>query len=259
MNKKFRLGVFKFSCCAGCQFQIIYFQRHILEFFRDMEVVYFKMAQSGGIEEGPFDLVLIEGAITEAEQAHLVKRVRKSSRWLIPIGSCAVNGGIPAIKNRTPELEVEQRVYGDLDPVRSMMAEPIDAFVPVDGYIKGCPVGEPELVETVISLLMGKKPGHFDYPVCVECKLRQNLCVLVAFNKPCMGPVTSAGCGALCPSHGRACFACWGPVKEANGPALARQFERMGFGPEDIYCRFTQYGSTKAEFRRGAELYDETR
>jgi len=259
MNRKFRLGVFKFSCCAGCQFQIIYFQRHILEFFRDMEVVYFKMAQSGGVEDGPFDLVLIEGAITQAEQADLLKKIRQNSKWLIPIGSCATNGGIPAIKNHTSELEMEQRVYENVSPVHSMKAEPIDNFVPVDGYVKGCPVGEPHLVETVISLLMDKRPNHFDYSVCVECKLRQNLCVLVQWKKPCMGPVTSAGCGALCPSHGRACFACWGPMKDANAPALARQFEKMGFGPRDIFCRFTQYGSTKPEFRRGAELYDENR
>ena len=254
--RKYRLGVFKFSCCAGCQFQMIYFQNHILDFFKDMEVVYFKMAQSGGVEEGPFDLALIEGAITQADQADLLKKIRKTSRWLLPIGSCAVNGGIPAIKNHTPELEVEERVYQDVRGVHSMKAQPIDDFVRVDGYVKGCPVGEPDLVETVISLLMDKRPNHFDYPVCVECKLKKNLCVLVAFKKPCMGPVTNAGCGALCPSYGRACYACWGPMKDANAPALARRFEQFGFGPQDIFCRFTQYGSTESEFRRGAELYE---
>lgn len=256
MKKKFRLGVFKYSCCAGCEFQLIYFQRHIQEVFQNLELVYCKMAQSGGEEDGPFDIALIEGAITQSEQADQLKRVRRSSRWLLPIGSCAVNGGVPAIKNHTTELEVEERVYKDVRNLHSMRTQAVDAFVRVDGYIRGCPMGEPDLEETVISLLMDKRPSLFDYPVCVECKLRQNVCVLVSWKQPCMGPVTNAGCGALCPSHSRACYGCWGPVKDANSPALARQFEKMGLGRHDIFCRFTQYASPKAEFRRGAELYE---
>jgi sulfhydrogenase subunit delta len=253
--KKFRLGVFKYSCCSGCEFQLLYFQKYITEVFDSLEVVFLKMAQSGGLEEGPFDLVLVEGAVTQAEQADQLKRIRKNTRWLLPIGSCAVNGGVPAIKNHTVELELEQRVYEDIAPLHSMKAQSVDAFVPVDGYIKGCPMGQRDLVETVMSLVQGKGPRFFNYPVCVECKLKGNLCVLVAHNKPCMGPVTNAGCGALCPSYGRPCYGCWGPMEDANAEALARQFEAMGFSPQEIFCKFTQYGSAKAEFRRGAERY----
>ncbi len=256
--KKYRLGVFKYSCCAGCEFQLLYFQNYIVEFFRHMEVVFLKMAQNGGVEEGPFDLALIEGAVTQAEQADQLKRVRKVSRWLLPIGSCAVNGGVPAIKNRTPELEVENRVYADVSRLHSMKAQPVDAFVQVDGYIRGCPMGQGDLIEAALSLLLGKRPVFFNYAVCVECKLKDNPCVLISWNQPCMGPVTNAGCGALCPSHGRACYGCWGPMEDANAQALARQFERMGLSPDEIFCRFTQYASTKAEFRRGAELYGRT-
>jgi sulfhydrogenase subunit delta len=226
--------------------------------FDHLEVRFLKMAQSGGVEEGPFDLALIEGAITQAEQVDQLKRVRKNSRWLLPIGSCAVNGGVPAIKNHTPELQLQDRVYEDVSPLHSMKAQPIDAYVPVDGYIKGCPMGQRDLVEAVLSLLLDKRPSFFNYAVCVECKLKKNLCVLVAHNQPCMGPVTNAGCGALCPTYGRACYACWGPMEDANAQALARQFERMGLSPQEIFCRFTQYGSPKAAFRRGAELYGQT-
>ncbi|MEJ2726673.1 MAG: hypothetical protein P8175_18975 [Deltaproteobacteria bacterium] len=178
--KKFRLGVFKYSCCSGCEFQLLYFQKYITEVFDSLEVVFLKMAQSGGLEEGPFDLVLVEGAVTQAEQADQLKRIRKNTRWLLPIGSCAVNGGVPAIKNHTVELELEQRVYEDIAPLHSMKAQSVDAFVPVDGYIKGCPMGQRDLVETVMSLVQGKGPRFFNYPVCVECKLKGNLCVLVA-------------------------------------------------------------------------------
>ncbi len=256
--KKHRLGVFKYSCCAGCEFQLLYFQKYILELFDHMEVLFLKMAQSGGIEEGPFDLALIEGAVTQSEQADQLKRVRNNSRWLLPIGSCAVNGGVPAIKNHIAELEIENRVYQDVGTLHSIKAQPVDAYVKVDGYIKGCPMGQLDLIEATLSLVLGKRPSFFNYAVCVECKLKENLCVLVARNEPCMGPVTNAGCGALCPSYGRACYGCWGPMEDANAQALARQFERMGLSSQEIFCRFTQYASAKAEFRRGAELYGHT-
>lgn len=256
--KKLRLGVFKYSCCSGCEFELIYFQKHIQEIFDNVEVVYFRMGQSGGEDTGPFDLVLIDGAITEVEQADQLKRVRQNTRYLFPIGSCAVNGGVPAIKNSTTELEMEERVYERVPPIHSMKTHPVDDYVPVDGYIKGCPMGERDMMEAFISLLMGKDPSFFNYSVCVECKLKKNTCVLVSYKWPCMGPVTNAGCGALCPSHDRACYGCWGPMQDANAPALARQFEKMGVAKDDIYRRFTQYGSAKPEFRRGAELYGAT-
>lgn len=255
-DKKFRLGVFKYSCCAGCQFQLIFFQKHILEVFNNLEIVYQKMADSASVEDGPFDVALIEGAVTESEQADQLKRVRQVSKWLLPIGSCAVNGGVPAIKNHTPELKLEKTVYKDISKLHSMKTQPIDAFVEVDGYIKGCPMGEADLLEAVTSLLLGKRPYFFNYAVCVECKIKGNPCVLVERGQPCMGPVTNAGCGALCPSYGRACYGCWGPMADANAPALARRFEKMGLAPDDIFRKFTQYASPKAEFRRGAELYE---
>lgn len=254
-KRKFRLGIFKYTCCAGCEFQLIYFQKHILEIFQNLEIVYFQMGDSKGKEEGPFDIVLIDGAITQAEQADQLKKVRQCSRFLLPIGSCAVNGGIPAIKNSTSELEIEQRVYQQIAPIHSMKAHPVDEYVRVDGSIKGCPMGEADLVEAVTSLLIGKQSDFFNYSVCVECKLKGNLCVLVAYKEPCMGPVTNAGCRALCPSYGRPCYACWGPMEDANAPALAQLFEKMGLSPDDIYRKFTQYGSLKSEFRKGAELY----
>jgi len=257
-KKKIRLGIFKYSCCAGCEFELIYFQKHIREVFDNVEVVYFKMGQSAGAENGPFDLALIDGAITEAWQADQLKKVRQFSRFLLPIGSCAVNGGIPAIKNHTSELDMEKKVYQEITPIHSMKTHPVDDYVQVDGYIKGCPIGRRDLDEAFTSLLLGKRPDFFNYSVCVECKIKGNTCVLVSCHMPCMGPVTNAGCGALCPSYGRACYACWGPMEDANAPALARQFEKMGLSSDDIFRRFTQYGSVKPEFRRGAELYGST-
>jgi coenzyme F420-reducing hydrogenase gamma subunit len=250
-NEKPRIGVFKYSCCAGCEFQLIYFQQYVLETLGAVKIDYCRMLQSGGIEEGPFDVALVEGAITEQWQADQVKKIRAVSKYVIPIGSCAVCGGVPAIKNIAEEFEAEQRVYSDLSPIHSVKAYPIDQYVKVDGYIKGCPMGVRDLTELVISLLLGKKPDFLEFCVCVECKLKNNICVLVAYDEPCMGPVVNAGCGALCPSHNRACYGCWGPMKDANAKALADHFEKMGLSRQEIIGRFTEFGEPKAEWKPG--------
>jgi sulfhydrogenase subunit delta len=248
---KARVGVFKYSCCAGCEFQLIFFQKHILETFGVADILYCRMLQSGGIEEGPFDVALIEGTITEEWQAEQLRRIRAVSRYVIPIGSCAVCGGVPAIKNTEQEYVVQSRVYADTTKVHSVRAHSIDQYVPVDGYVRGCPMGERDLVELVTSLLLGKRPDFIEHCVCYECKLKYNICVLVAYGWPCMGPVTNAGCGALCPSHNRACYGCWGPMKDANAKALADQFSRMGISQEDIYRRFTEFGQPTVEWKPG--------
>jgi sulfhydrogenase subunit delta len=250
-KQKPRIGIFKYTCCAGCQFQFIYFQKYILETFGAVDIVYCKMLRSGGIEEGPFDVALIEGAITEHWQAAQLKKIRDVSEYLIPIGSCAVCGGIPAIKNTARELDVQRRVYEDTSMICSMKAHPIGQYVKVDGYVKGCPMGLRDLSELVVSLLLGKKPDFISYSVCVECKLKGNICVLVAYNEPCMGPVTNAGCGALCPSRDRGCYSCWGPMKDANAKALADKFLKMGLSKEDVFRKFTEFGETTDEFKPG--------
>ncbi|MGE5309427.1 MAG: oxidoreductase [Deltaproteobacteria bacterium] len=251
-KRKPRIGVFKFSCCAGCEFQLIYFQKHLMETFEAVDIVYCPMLESGGMPEGPFDVALIEGAVTECWQAGQLRKVREESRSLIPIGSCAVCGGVPAIKNTSWELDVEKRVYRDVSVLHSVKASPIDRHVKVDGYVKGCPMGEKDLSELVVSLLLKKKPDFTGYSVCVECKIKGNICVLVAYNQPCMGPVTNAGCGALCPSNNRACYSCWGPMKDANARALSDEFAEMGLETADIRRRFTEFGQPEEEFRAGA-------
>lgn len=250
-----RVGIFKYSCCAGCQFQLIFFQEHLLEMLGAVDIVYGRMETDRDESEGPFDVALIEGAITESWQADEVKRVRRHARLLVPIGSCAVNGGVPAIKNLTNEYEVESRVYEDTEPIHSMRAAPVHHYVKVDAVLRGCPVGERDLAELVSSLLLDRKPRMVDTCVCAECKRKGNVCILVAEGKPCMGPVTNGGCGALCPSNHRACYACWGPLPTANALALAKQFEIMGFPPEQIVQRFSEFGYPTVQFQKAAELY----
>lgn len=255
--KKPRIGIFKYSCCAGCEFQLIYFQKYVFEVFGAVDLIYCRMASSGGVEGGPFDIALIEGAITDMDQIEQLKRVRESSRYLIPIGSCAVNGGIPAIKSMQNELDMEKSVYADVSVINSVRPHAVDEYVKVDAYLKGCPIGDRDLFELVTSILLGKKRADLlEYCVCVECKLKGNTCVLVANDEPCMGPVVNAGCGALCPSNDRPCYACWGPMGDANTHALAQQFEKMGLSRDEIVRKFTLFASIRTEFRKVAKEYE---
>jgi len=250
--RKPKVGIFKCTACAGCQFQLIYFIEHLKEVLGAIDIVYGKMETESEKVNGPFDVALIEGAVTEAEQADQLKVVRRNSKYLVPIGSCAVNGGIPAIKNMSPELEVQTRVYEDISPMHSMRAHAVSEYVPVDALLRGCPVGERDLYELVASLLLDRKPNMVEHCVCVECKMKGNPCLLVTERVPCMGPVTNGGCGAMCPSNARACYACWGPMANANSTALARRFEEIGLPPDEIVRRFSLFGYPTVEFHKVA-------
>lgn len=231
----------------------MYFQKYVLETITSFDFVFAKMLLRGGNPHGPFDIALIEGTITESWQVDELKKIRQNSARLFAIGSCAIDGGIPAIKSTMPELEAEKKVYDDLSTIHSIRPHSVDAYVKVDGYIRGCPPGGRDLYEALSSVLTGKKPDFLQYSVCIECKINGNTCVLVAYNMPCMGPVTNAGCGALCPSMNRACYSCFGPMKQANGPALARKFKLMGLSRDDIARKFTLFGADTIEFRRAVE------
>lgn len=245
-KRKPRAGFFKFSCCTGCGFELAYFQRSLEDTLKSFDFTFFRLAYSSGAPEGPFDLALVEGTVTEPHQAVELKRIRENSAVLYAVGSCAIAGGIPAIKAGGRELEIEKRVYQKkLYRLTSMRPSVLSDYVKVDGCVRGCPPGRRDLEEALVSILLHRRPEFIEYSVCVECKLRGNICLLVDEGLPCMGPVTNAGCGALCPACHRACYSCFGLMSQANIPALKNKFRELGLSGEEIERRFTLFDALR--------------
>lgn len=251
MNRP-KFAVYKLSSCAGCQLKLLNIEENLIEIAGLIDIEYFVMAKrKKGL--GPFDIGFIEGAVTCEEEIEKLKKARKECRILVALGSCACYGGIPAIKNDTDEREIEDRVYKDLSVIHSTKAFGIDQYVQVDAYLKGCPVSKNELIDFIKAALLGSKPNLKTHSVCVECKLNENVCLFISKGIPCMGSVTCAGCGALCPSVSRACEGCRGPSDDANTESLAQSFMEYGLSKDDIVRKFKKFAGETPQFKKGAE------
>jgi len=247
------IGVFKFSSDAGCQLQILNLEDSLLELLKLVDFTYFPMANRN-YGRGPFDIGLVEGAITCTEEIEKIKRVRKQCRILVALGSCACYGGVPSMKNLKPQRELEERVYSDLSAIHSTKAYGIDQYVKVDAYLKGCPIDKNELVEFIKGTLLDIRPYLRPHSVCVECKLKENPCLFLTDGKVCLGPVTSAGCEALCPSYNRPCEGCRGPANDPNASSLARTMREYGLSLEEVRLKFIKYAGETEAFKEGAEI-----
>ncbi|MFM1904301.1 MAG: NAD-reducing hydrogenase HoxS subunit delta, partial [Planctomycetota bacterium] len=210
-----RLAVFKFASCDGCQLQLLD-AAGLLEIADRLEIVHFLEATSR-IEPGPYDIGLVEGSISTPHDAERIREVRKQCRFLVTIGACATSGGIQALRNWGRLDDFIGAVYASKPYVDSLAkSTAIADHVPVDFELRGCPIDTGQLVELITAVLLGRKPRVPGESVCVECKARGTVCVAVARGVPCLGPVTQAGCGAICPAHDRECFGCYGPAEAAN-------------------------------------------
>jgi coenzyme F420-reducing hydrogenase gamma subunit len=253
MTTKPKIAVYKMSSCAGCQLELLNLEPVLLDVVNAVNLSYFVMAKRDN-SPGPYQIGLVEGAITCGEEIEKLKRAREDCAVLVALGSCACYGGLPSIKNWASQKEVEGRVYDNLTVIHSTTAYGIDYYVEVDAYLKGCPVNKEELVEFIKSFLLGIKPHLRPHSVCVECKLHENICVAVTERKPCMGPVTTAGCGALCPSNHKPCDGCRGPADDTNAKSLAETFADYGLNKNDIKRKFHKYAGMTPEFNKGADV-----
>ncbi|MFT3772163.1 MAG: oxidoreductase [Minicystis sp.] len=249
------LAVWKFASCDGCQLSVLDLEDEFLAIAGAVEIAYFKEATSAE-RAGPFDLSLVEGSITTAHDAARIREVRRQSRALVTIGACATAGGIQALRNFRDARELLSVVYASPEYIDTLATSTAIAdYVPVDHELRGCPVNKHQLLEVVSAFLHGRKPNVASHSVCVECKLRGNVCVMVT-GTPCLGPVTHAGCGALCPSYARGCYGCYGPAEAPNTASLARAFAAADVPERDIVRAFRTFNANAPAFREEGERHE---
>ena len=248
-----RVAVFKMASCDGCQLQLLDAEEALLELAGAIDIVNFAEATSY-VEPGPYDVTLVEGSISTPEQIEQVRAIRAETTFLITIGACATSGGIQALRNGTDLAAHIRNVYPTPEYVEALTdSQPIAEFVPVDLELTGCPVDRGQLLAALAWLLQGSVPRPPTTPVCIECKKRGYVCVVVAKGEPCLGPVTRTGCGAICPGMGRGCYGCFGPSQPPNTEALAKKFIELGMKPSRVADTFRFITGYAPAFREVAE------
>jgi sulfhydrogenase subunit delta len=223
-----KLAVWKFASCDGCQLSLLDCEDELLALAEEVEIAHFAEASSA-LVGGPYDLSLVEGSVTTSADAERIQEIRRVSRALVTIGACATAGGIQALRNFARIDDFLSIVYASPEYVSTLeTSTPISAHVRVDYELHGCPIDKGQLLEVISAFLAGRRPAISSASVCTECKRRGNVCVMVAHGTPCLGPVTHAGCGALCPSYNRGCYGCFGPMETPNTDALTRRLRVLG-------------------------------
>ncbi|HEX2907330.1 MAG TPA: hypothetical protein VHO69_10750 [Phototrophicaceae bacterium] len=255
-DHKPKLAVWKFASCDGCQLSLLDCEDELLAVASEVEIAYFPEA-TRAIARGPYDISLVEGSITTPHDAARIHQIRKNSKFLVTIGACATAGGIQALRNFQDVEKLIKAVYATPAYIEALeKSTPIADHVFVDFQLRGCPVNKYQLVEVLSAYLNGRKPNTPSYSVCVECKQRGTPCVMVAQGMPCLGPVTHAGCNALCPSYNRGCFGCFGPMETPNTASLSAQWQKMGVTAPDIVRAFRSFNAYADAFRKESEVYE---
>ncbi len=237
-TRKPKLAVWKFASCDGCQLSLLDCEDELLAVADAIEIANFPEA-SRAFTKGPYDISLVEGSITTPHDAQRIQSVRKQSKFLIAIGACATSGGIQALRNYKDVAEFTSIVYATPAYIETLAkSTPISAHVQVDFELRGCPINKQQLLEVLNAFLNERKPLTPAHSVCLECKLKGNVCVMVAKGTPCLGPVTHAGCGALCPSYDRGCFGCYGPQATPNTGGLSDWMLKHGASKQQLTQAF---------------------
>jgi coenzyme F420-reducing hydrogenase gamma subunit len=252
-----KLAVWKFASCDGCQLSVLDVEDALLAVAEAVEIANFAEA-SRAVVKGPYDLSLVEGSITTEHDAQRIREVRRNSKTLVAIGACATAGGIQALRNQRDVKEFISIVYATpayIDTLATSTA--IADHVHVDFELRGCPVDKLQLVEVLNAFLNGRKPVVPTYSVCVECKRRNSVCVMVAHGTPCLGPVTQAGCGAICPSYHRGCYGCFGPHEAPNTHSLAEAWKQAGATPLQVQRVFQTFNACAPAFAKEAKAHGE--
>ena len=252
-----KLAVFKFSSCDGCQLQLLNLEDHLLDLAQKVEIAYFLEARRRQLPP-PYDIGLVEGSISTPEEEERIRKVRRDCKYLIAIGACATSGGIQALRNWADVDEFIAAVYATPEYIKTLdTATPIAAHVFVDFELRGCPVNPDQLLELLTALLVGRKPNIATHSICIECKRRGLPCVMVSQGKPCLGPITQAGCGALCPGCNRACYGCFGPMEQPNIVSLGTRFTKdLGQTNGEMKRMLRSFNGYLEPFKQASDRYE---
>ncbi|HID33957.1 MAG TPA: oxidoreductase [Anaerolineae bacterium] len=252
-----KLAVFKFASCDGCQLSLLDAEDVLLDVVDLVEIAYFVEARDRRLP-GPYDITLVEGSISMPEHVEQIQEIREQSQFLIAIGACATAGGIQALRNWRHVDEFVRIVYAHPEYIDALeTSTPISEFVQVDFELRGCPINKYQLLDVITSLLIGKQPRTPTYSVCMECKRRGAPCIMVSKGIPCLGPVTQAGCNAICPSVNRGCFGCYGPNEAPNTDSLGQQLEALGMASDEIVRLYRNFSGYAEAFRLASDAYEE--
>jgi len=247
------LAVWKFASCDGCQLSMLDLEDELLSLADHLEIAYFLEASSATVE-GPYDVSLVEGSITTAHDAERIRAVRANSGALITIGACATAGGIQALRNFADVEEFTRVVYASPDYISTLATStPVSVHVNVDFELNGCPINKRQLLEVVSAHLNGRRPRVGAHSVCVECKRRGTVCVMVAHGTACLGPVTHAGCGAICPAYDRGCYGCYGPKETPNTASLDAW---SGLEEQDLVRVYRTFNVGAPAFEQASEAHE---
>lgn len=248
-----KLAVWKLASCDGCQLTLLNCEDELLALAGKVEIAYFLEA-TRAVVEGPYDISLVEGSVTTPHDAERIREIRAASRYLVTIGACATSGGVQALRNLTSTPALVRMVYAEPAYISTLdTSTPVSAHVAVDFELRGCPIDRHQLLEVLTAYLHDRPPKVPRHSVCVECKRRGTVCVTVAHGTPCLGPVTQAGCGALCPAFGRGCYGCFGPQDSPNVRSLLRRLRELGMGDDELLRALRTFNTAAPAFASAAE------
>ncbi len=254
-KRKPRLAVWKFASCDGCQLTLLDCEDELLALAGAVDIAYFPEATRGDVK-GRYDLSIVEGSVTTAHDAERIRDVRKRSDKVITIGACATAGGIQALRNFADVREYTSVVYARPDYIHTLATStPMADHIKVDYELRGCPPDKRQLLEVMSAFLAGRKPVIPGHSVCIECKLKGNVCVMVGHGTPCLGPVTHAGCGALCPSYDRGCYGCFGPKETPNTPSLSHWLGGLGMDGRTLHRVYRSFNANAEPFLKESERH----
>ncbi len=252
-NGRPKLAVFKFSSCDGCQLALLSLEEELLALVGEVEIAYFLEARSRTLD-GPYDVVMVEGSVTTAHDQERIKAIRQDAKFLMTIGACATAGGIQSLRNWKDVDQFIQMVYATPSYIKTLaQSTPISAHVPVDFELNGCPINKKQVLEVITSLLLGRAPRLPAHSVCVECKRRGTVCIPVAQGVPCLGPLTHAGCGAICPAYNRGCYGCYGPMESPNPDSLMNRYASSGTQRSELVRLLRGFTGFQEAFRAASD------